>query len=746
MGQHNIPPECSISVSLNGTVTSITQPACDLLGINPDAVLHKPFNDLLLTCVDVSFSGDELLGLLAESQNPGNFSGFKFRDSSGSEFQVSSESRLNLNDNGQVNGAILVFSAVGQPQDHAAAAFDFLVEAKIGTWSWNVNSGKLEINSFLAQLLGLQPDEIPNLTIDVWQKRCHPDDIAHAHALVHETVTGQRDRYETEIRIRSASGEWIPVIDRGFVSRRDRFGAVEEMSGVYFDITQHSQRNSQSADRQSTYRDLFENNNAIKLLIDSETGEIVDANSAASTFYGYDKESLQQLHIWDLNMLGRQRTLECMRLAAQQDATSFEFTHRCANGETREVQVYTGRVVTNDSILLHSIVFDISDRKLEENRLQRLQQLESLGVLASGIAHDFNNVLTGIFGNLSVARLAMEKDHPAAPYLEMAENSIRQASGLSNQLFSFAQTGIFNRSSTGIGNALREDVLFNLVGSNVQPEFEIPHDLWPIHADSVQLQQVFSNLTLNANQAMPQGGQIFVSAHNTNLNNDPFLPNGRYVEIRFRDTGCGMTPDQTSRIFEPWYTTRDEGRGLGLATCQSVIHEHAGRIHVESAPGEGATFTIYLPASDTDAVESQDQSEEMSVPKRGRVLILDDDEMILKTVRALFAKINFETRLCTTGDEVLAAYVEAQKTHDPFDMVILDLTLPGGPGGQNVAKQILQIDSDARLVCSSGYVANEVMSDPAANGFRAALPKPYLFADLKQVVRTVCRELFVPAE
>ncbi|MGF1527241.1 MAG: ATP-binding protein, partial [Candidatus Competibacterales bacterium] len=253
------------------------------------------------------------------------------------------------------------------------------------------------------------------------------------------------------------------------------------------------------------------------------------------------------------------------------------------------------------STVWDTLVLDVTARRRAEEALAKAKRLESSATVAGGIAHDFNNILTGLFGHLSLARLALPEGHPALDLLLEAEGALQRATGLTRQLLTFARGGAPCREAASLAELVQDVVTFDLVGSTVQPVFKVAADLWPAAVDKDQIQQVFSNLTLNARQAMAGGGHLYVSLKNAtrSCGEVPPLPPGRYLEATVRDEGPGIDPAHLERIFEPYFSTKATGNGLGLATAYAIVKSHGGHLGVQSTPGRGTSFVVHLPATST---------------------------------------------------------------------------------------------------------------------------------------------------
>lgn len=379
---------------------------------------------------------------------------------------------------------------------------------------------------------------------------------------------------------------------------------------------------------------------------------------------------------------------------------------------------------------------DISEKKRQEEEIMRIQKLESLGILAGGIAHDFNNLLTGILGNISLAQKYLSGSGPAVQRLEAAGKAANRAQELTSQLLTFSRGGAPVRRTGSIVELLRESVTFALRGSNVRCQFILSKNLWPVDIDEAQISSVIHNLVINAVQAMPKGGTIQVQASKYVLKGNHSLPlkNGNYVRIAIRDSGCGIPTQNLQKIFDPYFTTKETGSGLGLATSYAVIRKHDGLITVKSKEGVGSNFYVYLPASTNVPTPSEAKTEKL-VSGHGRILIMDDEEVIRELAGELLESLGYEVKLAWDGSQAVLLYQEAMAAGKPFHVVIMDLTVPGGMGGKETIKKLRELDPSVKAIVSSGYSNDPIMADFERYGFLGVLPKPYTVGTLSELLK-----------
>jgi PAS domain S-box-containing protein len=373
---------------------------------------------------------------------------------------------------------------------------------------------------------------------------------------------------------------------------------------------------------------------------------------------------------------------------------------------------------------------DETVKRRTAREMEKIQKLESLGVLAGGIAHDFNNFLTGIMGNLSLARLEADSGEPLAERLAEIERVALRAKELTQQLLTFSRGGEPVKTLTRMGPLVRDAVSFALRGSSARCELDLPEDLWPARVDPGQVNQVIQNVVLNAVQAMPGGGVVAVRG--ANLPEGACapaagLPPGPYVRLTVTDHGVGIPPDLLVKVVDPYFTTKPMGSGLGLTVAHAVAEKHAGRLVLESSPGEGTTCHVYLPARPGEAVPGPGRP---AAGGRGRVLVMDDEGFIRDLARRMLERLGYRVDLARDGEEALECHRRARDAGDPFDLVIMDLTIPGGMGGREAIQRLREVDPGVRALVSSGYSNDPVMSRFQDHGFAGVVLKPYRLEEL----------------
>jgi PAS domain S-box-containing protein len=481
------------------------------------------------------------------------------------------------------------------------------------------------------------------------------------------------------------------------------------------------------------------------------TGRITQMNPVAEQLTGWQLEEArgklltEVLHMFpDGNPQEMDNPVEILSKGEIMDLSNHTVL---ASRDSRQYRIArSGSPIKNSrgEILGVVLVFrDITQEHKLQEELLTVQKLKSVGTLAGGIAHDFNNILTAIFGNIELALHILPKEHEARSILKDADQALLKAKSLTHQLLTFAKGGSPILGVVNLRETVQKSVHFNLSGSNVKAHLNLPAALWQAKADQDQIHQVLANLTRNACQAMPQGGTLDIAGENIQDLQDSLRPHltGDFIKLTIRDNGPGIPAQNLERIFDPYFSTKPGSSGLGLAIVHSIIDKHRGHIGVDSSPGIGTTFTVLLPA-DKSAPEparplQPQASAEPSSASSGHVLVMDDEETIRDVATAMLEACDYQVDSAVDGEEALQKYASAQKTDHPFDLVIMDLTIPGGMGGKEAVLKLLKLDPQAKAIVTSGYSTDAAMANYRDYGFKGKLVKPFQLKDLRQEVERV---------
>ena len=519
-------------------------------------------------------------------------------------------------------------------------------------------------------------------------------------------------------------------------------GTPEFYFGIGIDITERRKAENTLRDSEETYHTIFDSVTDGLLVLDIETGDVVELNNNAARIYGY---SIDEKHTISFNTTCIDEepytvndALRLFRKCANGEPLMFEWLAKKKNGEKFWIEVNIRKTVIRGRERILSVIRDITKKKKAEDELIKAQKLESLGVLAGGIAHDFNNILTVIIGNISLAKMHLDSDLDVFKIIAEAEKASIRARDLSQQLLTFSKGGAPIKNISSIADLLRETIAFILSGSNIRPEFSIQNDLWLAEIDEGQISQVINNIVINAQQAMPAGGVIRIRAENKTISarspESQQLKKGKYIRIIIQDAGVGIPAGVISRVFDPYFTTKPRGSGLGLSTSYSIVKKHNGHIEIESKEGKETTVTLYLPATNTRREPAKDGTADLSLA-HGKILLMDDDEFILDLGIDMLSYLGYEVATARDGSIAIAMYKKAMKTKHPFDAVIMDITIPGGMGGGETIAKLRELHPGARVLVSSGYSNNPIMSNYRDHGFDGVLTKPYDINDVSIALR-----------
>ncbi|MFT5086983.1 MAG: PAS domain S-box-containing protein [Planctomycetota bacterium] len=505
--------------------------------------------------------------------------------------------------------------------------------------------------------------------------------------------------------------------------------------------------------RQQVETDLIDSREQIRTIIDTvvdpiitinDRGVIESANSSLVKVFGYRPEEVLGQNVKILmpepyrneydGYLNRYLNTNEKQII---DVGS-EVMGRRKDGTVFPMDLAVNEVHFKGRTLFIGIVRDITERKRMQEQVRKAQNLESLGILAGGIAHDFNNMLTGVIGNFALLELVLDKGSDAYKMAENGKRAADQSKDLAKQLLTFAKGGAPIKEAVSIAEVIREAAEFAMEHASV--EYHVAEPLSPVHADREQIRRVIQNLVSNAEQAMPKGGTLIISAKNVELaDQDPLpLAAGHYVKVAVEDPGIGMSEEIMAKVFDPYYTTKQINRGLGLSIVYSIVKRHSGHIEVRSQKDMGTTFEFYLPSLQKRTPYSVATKQ---VPEGtravGRILLMDDEEMIHKAMGMMLTVMGHEVESAYDGAEALQCYQTGLEKDQPFDLVIMDLAVPGGMGGKEAIGKLHEMDPQAVALVSSGYANDPVMAQYAEYGFAGKIAKPVGVEELAAAVQGV---------
>ena len=550
--------------------------------------------------------------------------------------------------------------------------------------------------------------------------------------------------YIPKLKITNPTPGGAEFISHHFYALKDDNGFVDKVVILTLDLTEALKTQDELIETRNQFRELTGNIPVALYRTTTESeGQIVFFNPEMQRmFFGEEDSDFEGVSVKDLYVEESGRKDFLNKLEKEKEVLGFETELKRVDGSTFLACISARKVSLKEGKeeYIEGTIRDITDQRRVEEELSRIEHLESIGTLAGGIAHDFNNLLKAIQGNIS---LALNEDDLSKliKRLEQAEASTEKATILTRQLLTFARGGVPLKNLIEVAPFLTETVIFALTGSDVEAVFEFEDNLKNIQADREQITQVIHNITLNAVQAMIGGGRITVSCSNVRIeeDSDTRLPVGDFVSISIKDEGAGIPQCDLKKIFNPYFTTKLGGSGLGLSTSYSIISRHSGVVRAFSEEGTGTEFVIYLPVMETDEAKKVPTEEQAlginSEP--ARILIMDDDAKVREVLCGMLDVLGHSAAESSDGAETIEIYRESFSAGDPFDAVIMDLTVPGGMGGEAAIEKLKEIDPDVKAIVSSGYANNTVLSNYSEHGFTGRLVKPFRISTLKKELNKV---------
>ena len=668
---------------------------------------------------------------------------YRIKKQNGEIGWISTKAEVICDQNGEIVSLLAVYvditnrkrmeEALKQSEDRLSKT---LMAANDGMWDWNLKTNEVFFDPRYYSMAGYPVDEFPH-RLEEFQKRIHPDDVDYVMEQAGRHLSGETERFIVEFRFKKKNNDWLWILGRGIIVEREPSGEPLRFIGTHTDITQRK-----LAEIELNKLSTAVAQSPLIIAITDKKGVLQYVNARFSEITGYAADEVigKNPRILQSGEHSLQMYKELWKTVASGEVWQGELCNKKKNGQLYWESASIAPVFDSRNKITNYIKIseDITEKKRAVAELQKVEKLKSIGTLAGGIAHDFNNLLTGIYGYLTLAQTELDKNHPANQYLSKAVNSMDRATKLTNQLLTFSKGGELVKKVTDLAVLIEETVQFDLSGSTVKPYFTFEQNQLYSEIDSSQIQQVFSNLTINAAQASSKGRHIYISGSNYFVSQKeiPDLESGDYVKIIFRDEGTGIVPENLNRIFDPFFTTKENGSGLGLSTTYSIIKKHRGYLEVNSVVGEGTEFTIYLPASKEKNPSNTEKSKiymNKNFPDV-KVLIMDDEKIIREMATEMLGFFEIKAETAPDGEEALRKYKDALSKKVPFDIIILDLTIKGGMGGKETVKEILKINPEEKVIVSSGYAKSVELNNFSSLGFIAKIDKPYTLEKLEEVI------------
>lgn len=632
-----------------------------------------------------------------------------------------------------------------------------------GIWDWDLISNLTFFSDRYYTMLGYKPGEF-EATFESWRRLVHPSELAATEKLIQAHIlTG--NEYNAEFRMRTRDGQWKWICSRGRVTNYDATGKPTRMAGSHIDIDARKRAEIALGQSEALFRNMLENVPNVAVQGYSPNGTVNYWNKASETIYGYTaqealgKDLVELIISPSMRDVVRQHIGHMAKTGHPIPAGELELMRK----DGSLVPVYSSHVaiLLDDRTQLFCLDVDLRDRKraeaerLEmERQLMHVQKLESLGVLAGGVAHDFNNLLTSIMGNLELAQMDLPAFSPTHECIVEAILSCRRAAELSRQMLAYSGRGKFAVKSFNLSKLVKDmsPLLAASISKAIQLKFDLTHELPAIRADASQIQQVILNLVTNASESITDHqGNIRIVTGSRQFDTETLalsrlpekLSPGEYVFLEVCDSGCGMDEPTNEKIFEPFFSTKFAGRGLGMATVLGIVRGHHGAIMVSTTPGQGTTVRVLLPLEVVTSFNAakpanliQDSPANFKGRPLGTILLVDDEAQVLRVAERTLSRMGFTIITAADGLEAVQKFRENQ---DAINCVVLDYTMPK-QDGLAAAAQILQLRPNAKLILASGFDTREARIRHGDKGIRLFIQKPYPIKDLVMAVNEVISE------
>jgi PAS domain S-box-containing protein len=601
----------------------------------------------------------------------------------------------------------------------------------------NLEGEIIEFNAAFQKLLQYRSEEIYNLTYkDITPTKWHPIEAQ----IIKDQVLPREysDLYDKEYRRKD--GSIFPVELRTYLIR-DENGKSTGMWALIRDISNRKRWEAALQESEAKFRSFFDLSPQAAARAHFETGQVADVNQKFCELFKTPMEEILGRTMTELGLCTeKQSKIFVNRLNESDLVDGLEMDLSDRGGRIFTTLIFARLMQIKEDTDILIIFYDITERRKLRQHLQRAQRMEALGTLAGGIAHDFNNLLMGILGNASLMLSEMESRETHYEQLKNIESYVHSAAALTKQLLGFAQGGKYEVKPTNLNNLIERNArMFGRTKKEINIHKKFQEEIWAVEVDRGQIDQVLLNLFVNAWQAMPGGGQLYIQTANVLLDKGYVKPfevrAGRYVKITITDTGVGMDTATQQRIFEPFFTTKEMGRGtgLGLASAYGIIKNHGGLIDVYSAKGKGTTFSIYLPVGEKGVAEKKDLDKEILRGKE-TILLVDDEELIIDIGQKLLAKMGYHPLTAQGGQEAIEVY---RKNVEKIDLIILDMIMPD-MNGQETYDNLKKLNPAVKVLLSSGYSLNDQARKIMASGCHGFIQKPFDAVKLSQKIRKIC--------
>ena len=732
-----------MTLDIDGNIKTFNKFAEKLTGYDKDKVINKNFIKMFIAHENRNIVNKILKKILSDTQKTSQYEN-AIITKSGDVKTTSWSNSLLMNNSGLISGILCIGMDITEQKKGQAKLKEneqhfrtYFEQGLIGMTITSIDKKMLEINDYFCNMLGYSQEELCKMN---WSEFTYPADLETDLKQFNQLISGKKNAYTLEKRFVHKNGDVVYTIISVNLQQNAETSEKYCLTLVQ-DITEQKKAEAKLKESEEYFRTLITNNNNAILIIDKK-GNNMFQNKSYEKIMGYDSEERKGKSVFEyIYPDDKEIVIKQFKSIVQNhksiDNLKFRAVHK--DGSIRYLEG-SAKNMLNSSIISGILINyrDVTNQKRTEEELQKIDKLKSIGTLAGGIAHDFNNILGGIYGNISLAKLKLSQNKSGIEFIEKAEQSMDRAVNLTKQLLTFSKGGAPVKENISLSELITEIVTFDLSGSNIKPIFKQTDNLWHAEVDKGQIEQVFSNLTINANQATPNGGHLYITMKNTTIAENEIVnvKKGKYIKISFQDEGIGISKENLTKIFDPYFTTKQAGSGLGLATTYSIIKKHNGHIDISSKLGTGTTFTIYLPAA-----KFQNNKKKIAVKtvaaitnKSAKILVMDDEEVICTIVSEMVGTIGFSAETALNGEEAIEKYQKSLDNKTPFDLIIMDLTIPGGMGGKEAIKHILKINAKAKVIVTSGYSGDPIMANYKDYGFKGIITKPYMIDKLKDTL------------